>query len=466
MRCKNDTLRKELSIRIIGSVLFGKYRIISRLGSGSNSTVYLAEHLKLNVHRAIKCIPKCTEAITSFSSEAHLLKNLRHPGIPLIYDIDEDDAYLYIVEEYIQGESLEHFVLHHSNISQEFVIEIGIKVCDILDYLHHIVPYPILYQDLKPAHIIVCDNQVRIIDFGIASFYTNSNSNFLFFGTEAFAAPEVQGGIGVTPQSDLYSLGKVLCYLIEIGKISCSQELLSVIHKACATRTENRYETVRTFKSALEQVQLPTCQHSTHLIKNIIVVGSKHGIGTTHIAYSLVSYFNHLGYQAFYVEKNDTDGLRKSARNCKHIKEKDGIYYCKNFKGVPDYDDGIECTLPDHSIQIKDYGVFSEDITELVTENPTIFVFSGSHWDLPRSLQQGLTLKKSHCVQYICNYGNKSAARKYACDLGKNVYCFPMDSNPFTVTAAKETLFSAIFLTERRKHKFKNFIFRKKKTVS
>lgn len=155
----------------------GKYRIISVLGSGSFGTVYLAEHLKLKIFRAIKCIPRNTAETSSFSldsgfpMEAELLKNLNHPGIPLIYDIDEDDDFIYMVEEYIQGESLDTFVLHPRDISPELILKIGIQLCDILDYLHHLSPYPILYQDLKPEHIILCGNQVKLIDFGIASFF-------------------------------------------------------------------------------------------------------------------------------------------------------------------------------------------------------------------------------------------------------------------------------------------------------
>lgn len=100
------------------TTLFGKYRIISTLGAGSSSTVYLAEHLILKVYRAIKCIPKDTVRRFSAGSEefplaeANLLKTLNHPGIPLIYDIDEDEHNIYMIEEFIQGDSLETLVLH------------------------------------------------------------------------------------------------------------------------------------------------------------------------------------------------------------------------------------------------------------------------------------------------------------------------------------------------------------------
>ena len=142
-------------------ILFGKYRILSVLGSGSFGTVFLAEHLKLKIYRAIKRIPRSLADRSSFSlesdflAEAALLKNLNHPGIPLIYDIDEDDAYLYMIEEYIQGESLETFVSHQKSISEELIVKLGIQLCDIFTYLHHLSPYPILYQDLKDRKSVV-----------------------------------------------------------------------------------------------------------------------------------------------------------------------------------------------------------------------------------------------------------------------------------------------------------------------
>lgn len=131
-----------------------------------------------------------------FPAEASLLKNLNHPGIPIIYDIEEDDTYYYIIEEFIRGESLDTFVLHQETISQELIIEFCIQLCEILDYLHHYAPYPILYQDLKPEHIILCGNQLKLIDFGIASFFTGSGKHFQKFGTKGYAAPEA---VAVSP---------------------------------------------------------------------------------------------------------------------------------------------------------------------------------------------------------------------------------------------------------------------------
>ena len=91
-----------------------------------------------------------------------------------------------MIEEYIQGESLETFVSHQKSISEELIVKLGIQLCDIFTYLHHLSPYPILYQDLKPEHIILCGDQVKLLDFGIASFFTGFGKNFQLYGTSRY----------------------------------------------------------------------------------------------------------------------------------------------------------------------------------------------------------------------------------------------------------------------------------------
>ena len=75
----------------------GKYRIVSRLCEHSDTTVWLAEHTSLNVKRIIKGIKKSSPYHDRLVKEAHLLKNLKHPFIPEIYDLDEDNDYTYII---------------------------------------------------------------------------------------------------------------------------------------------------------------------------------------------------------------------------------------------------------------------------------------------------------------------------------------------------------------------------------
>ena len=93
-------------------ILSGRYEILKPLGCGSNGTVYLARHHSLGIDRAVKVFPK-SDAQSPFAvSEAQVLNTVQHPGIPTIYDFEEDASFYYLVEEYIQCDSLEQFLLH------------------------------------------------------------------------------------------------------------------------------------------------------------------------------------------------------------------------------------------------------------------------------------------------------------------------------------------------------------------
>lgn len=446
--------------RIEENVLFGKYRIVSTLGTGSSGTVFLAEHLKLKIYRAIKCIPKDTALTSSlsledsFPTEAELLKNLNHPGIPLIYDIDEDAGFIYMIEEYIQGESLDTFVSYHENISQELIIEFGIQICDILDYLHHLSPYPILYQDLKPEHIIVCGNQLKLVDFGIASYFTEFGDYFQIYGTDGFSAPEALQGRPVSPLCDIYSLGKILEYMADATNLSCSSQLLHIIKKAAALSERERFETAASLKHALISALNNTCSHSSHLIRNIAVTGSRPGSGATHIAVSLVSIFNKMGIPAIYLTSGQTDNISLIAKTNHAFKEHNGIYSYRYFSGVPNYGSGIEDPVPENCIHIKDYGTRFPELPPGSNYDVILVILSGSDWDMAESLAFASRIKSVAQATFVCNYGNKKAAKKFARLLGKKVYCFPCDLEPYRITPEKQHLVSAIFKKKGGINKF------------
>ena len=430
--------------------MFGKYRILSVLGTGSFSTVYLAEHLKLKIYRAIKRIPKCMALKSSFSlkadflMEADLLKNLNHPGVPLIYDIDEDDDYIYMIEEYIQGESLDTFVLHQENISQELILELSIQLCDILDYLHHLSPYPILYQDLKPEHIILCGNHLKLIDFGIASFFTGSDKHFQIYGTDGYVAPEALAGQPATPSADIYGLGKILEFLAHAMNASPSPALTQIIRCATAATPDARYQTAAELKSALLNAQQQSCRSSSHLTRNIAVIGSRPGAGATHIAISIASTLEKLGTPTLYMSADDSDTLGAIAHANRACREQDGIFYYQYLRGIPDYGEGVSLLLPKNQCIVRDYGTHPVSLASLETMDHICFILNGGDWDIAHALSYGKQLALLSQTIFICNHGAKHAARKYAKMLGKRVYCFPPDENPYRVSSEKERLISSI----------------------
>ena len=431
-------------------ILSGKYRMISVLGSGSFGTVYLAEHLKLKIFRAIKCIPRNTAETSSFSldsgfpMEAELLKNLNHPGIPLIYDIDEDDDFIYMVEEYIQGESLDTFVLHPRDISPELILKIGIQLCDILDYLHHLSPYPILYQDLKPEHIILCGNQVKLIDFGIASFFTGSGNYFQLYGTKEFSAPEALSGQPVTTAADIFGLGKILKFLADAAGVKCSRRLLHIIQCACDPLPDRRYLSVSELKLALLRAQKKPRRQNLHLIRNIAVLGSRPGAGATHIAISLVCTLQNRGIPALYQPADGQATLDAIAVSNRHVKEQDGIFYYRHFKGVPDYGDGVSLALPFDDCIVRDYGTQCTDWETVKAADCILLVLSGSDWDISAAKQFAKQLALLPQTVLLCNHGNRTAAKRLAKQLDCAVYCFPSDADAYSVTSETKQLFSLI----------------------
>lgn len=87
------------------TILFGKYELIRTLGRGRCSTVYLAKHLELDEYRAVKCVSKMDTDYERFKKEALILKRLRHPGIPIVYDLEEEAFQSYLIEEFLEGDS-------------------------------------------------------------------------------------------------------------------------------------------------------------------------------------------------------------------------------------------------------------------------------------------------------------------------------------------------------------------------
>ena len=436
--------------RIDTKLLFGKYRIISTLGAGSSGTVYLAEHLKLKVYRAIKCIPKDTARNTSnFSEEqllkeAGLLKNLNHPGIPLIYDIDEDDHFFYMIEEFIQGDSLEDLILHQEIIPEEQFINYGMQICAVLDYLHHLSPYPILYQDLKPEHIILCGDQVKLLDFGIASFFTGFGKNFQLYGTSRYCAPEILRGQPVTPAADIYSLGRVLTELSDAMSCRCSRQLRCILEQACAADPADRCQEACDLKAALLRVPLSENQQSSHLIRNIAVIGSRPGAGATHISISLVSTMNQKHIPAIYAAADGSASLLHAARANHRLIDQNGIFIYGSFRGIPDYGDSISVSVPPDDCVVRDYGTRAPALAELASFDLILFVLNGGDWDFVQAAAYGKQLALLPQTRFLCNHGCRSAAKAYARQLGHRVYCFPEDAVPYDTTPEKERLVSSI----------------------
>ncbi len=205
-----------------GTVLQNRYVIERLLGGGGMGMVYLARDQRLaNRPCAIKEMvdhfidsQQRIEANEYFAREADTLAQLKHAAIPAITDRLDDRNRHYLVMEYVEGRNLEEELAARNGepLPEGLVIDIARQLCDVLVYLHGMVP-PIVYRDMKPSNVMLTPKgRVVLVDFGIARLFT-AHRKGTTIGTLGFAPPEQYKG-EVDPRSDIYSFAATLHYML------------------------------------------------------------------------------------------------------------------------------------------------------------------------------------------------------------------------------------------------------------
>lgn len=254
--------------KIGNDIIDSKYEILKLLNTGGmNSAIYLALDKKLNRQWAIKKVRKSSSQTTSMlMAEASIMKNLDHPMLPRIVGIEEDPKFFYIIMDFVQGENLKTVVTSSGPQAQDTVVSWGIKLCDVLTYLHG---KGIVYRDMKPANIMLSpDGNIKLIDFGIAREYKeNASEDTTALGTEGYAAPEQYEGKGQTDaRTDVYGMGITLFQLltgvnpssyqenifsIRLQNPNLSSGLDKIILKCTNKDPKKRYQSTEELKKAL-----------------------------------------------------------------------------------------------------------------------------------------------------------------------------------------------------------------------
>lgn len=263
---------------VIGQVIDDKYEILKLVGQGGMSKVYLAMDKRLNKQWAVKEIEKRAKdrnneiVIQSAIAEANLIKQLDHPAIVRIVDIIDNGNVIYIIEDYIEGETLGTILENNGAQPQELVIEWAMQICEALEYLHTRKP-PIIYRDMKPANVMLKpDGNIKVIDFGIAREYKDQSlADTVSLGTKGYAAPEQFGGKGQTDvRTDIYCLGVTLYHLLT-GQNPCeppyeiypirhwnpqlSAGLEAIIQKCTQLNPDDRYQSCAELLYALHHYE-------------------------------------------------------------------------------------------------------------------------------------------------------------------------------------------------------------------
>lgn len=248
------------SDNMIGKVIEDKYELLKVLGKGGTFTVYLAMNKKLNKQCAVKVCKKNAKnsvAIDMAMQEVNMMKIFDYPSIPKIIDFAEDFEYIYIIQEYIFGETLDSILKKNGSMSECAAVDLAKQLCKTLGYLHNLNP-PYIYRDLKPRNIMIQpDGSVKLIDFGTAMVYDSlKDRDDCILGTKGYAAPEQFIGKS-DPRSDIYALGITMYHIVtgiapneppyEIKPIrqinpSLSRGLEAIIIRCTETNPNERYQ--------------------------------------------------------------------------------------------------------------------------------------------------------------------------------------------------------------------------------
>ncbi len=217
-----DLIKPKLDLT--GSILDGRYRILSPLGEGGMSTVYKAEHLIMNAVRAVKVIhPKLMgdeQSLRRFQQEAESISKLQHASIIAVHDCGvTEDGRPYIAMDFIEGRSLADVLRDEEYLERERALEIFVQLTDALQSAHNM---GIIHRDLKPSNIMLTRNvhgeeRAKILDFGVAKVITQDAARDTaltqtgeIFGSPLYMSPEQCQGVRVDHKSDIYALGCVM----------------------------------------------------------------------------------------------------------------------------------------------------------------------------------------------------------------------------------------------------------------
>jgi serine/threonine protein kinase len=208
---------------LIGRVIAGRYRILSKLGEGGMGAVYQAEQISLKRTVAIKLLRPDVSASTMllrrFNAEAEAVAKLRHPNTVNIYDFGQDtDGSLFIAMELIEGRSLRTVIHREAPLPIRRTLAIAAQVAASLADAH---AKTIIHRDLKPDNVMLTDrgrskDNVTVLDFGIAKLRDDSRATQQMtqagdmLGTPQYMAPEQIRGEQIDGRTDVYALGGMI----------------------------------------------------------------------------------------------------------------------------------------------------------------------------------------------------------------------------------------------------------------
>jgi serine/threonine protein kinase len=219
--CPNDAtvLEPKPVDKFIGRIIDNRYKILEVIGEGGWGIVYKAYQESVDRYLAIKTIKSrflnVPDVISNFFKEAKAISKLKHHNTITLHNFGEtEDHILYMVMEFLEGETLNKLIYNEGAIDVKKAVYLISQTCDSLDEAHR---NSIIHSDLKPGNIFLArgfarPDFVKVLDFGISKMLGDQSDEKedVVLGTPKYMSPEQIMGDEVLPSSDIYSLGVIL----------------------------------------------------------------------------------------------------------------------------------------------------------------------------------------------------------------------------------------------------------------
>ncbi|MEK3886818.1 serine/threonine protein kinase [Bacillus sp. FSL K6-3431] len=207
-----------------GTVLNDRYEVLSVIGTGSYGIVYLCKDLKSQENRVVKQLRPSKRynkrEVGLFERETSVLRTLNHKNMPIIYEAFSYDEYFFYVMSFIDGDNLEHQIFFSKKtFNEKESLQILEQLLELVDYLHK---KDIYHQDLRIPNILLKDNELFLIDFGLSRQKVSVDP----LQSTSSSLHNKQESILEMKQQDYYDLGEILLYLLYTTYFSKSKKAL------------------------------------------------------------------------------------------------------------------------------------------------------------------------------------------------------------------------------------------------
>lgn len=235
--------------RYLGRMISQRYRVVERLARGGMGEVYIAEHAETRQLVAVKFLHKRYAGDASFAArffnEARYASQVTHPNAVATYDFGRlEDGTLFLVMEYVRGQSLRRVVRAQGIISVHMAVRITSQVAEVLASAHE---KKIIHRDVKPDNIMLVQGaggrvSVKVLDFGIAKILDDESGHHtepgVMFGTPEYMSPEQALGHAYDHRVDIYALGLVLYYMLAGNPPFRSKNKMAVLQQQAKSTPE------------------------------------------------------------------------------------------------------------------------------------------------------------------------------------------------------------------------------------